>query len=262
MNKVCFTASVNFKTIKNFFSSGLNQVRKSTEIDVSKQISKIQLNIINKNLNKNRKLFFISEHIFFRNSYTNIISKPTTNILYKKHIFDSLSISSIFKSFYSNKKTKYCIDFGTGGGFPGLLLSIFFPRVFISLVDSILRKTNFHVGILNILKLKNCNSICLRGEKISNSIFHRNKYDIVTSRAVAELAELLEIFSTISNSKGKIIIMKKIEGFEKEINNTKNDFSEHDFKVKCLIKVDKKKSGKLVILYKRYRLNNKISNLN
>jgi 16S rRNA G527 N7-methylase RsmG len=102
----------------------------------------------------------------------------------------------------------------------------------------------------------------LRGEKISNSISHRNKYDIVTSRAVAELAELLKIFSTISNSKGKIIIMKKIEGFEKEINNTKNYFSELDFKVKCFIKVDKKKSGKLVILYKRYRLNKKISNLN
>ena len=49
MNKVCFTASVNFKTIKNFFSSGLNQVKKSTEINVFKQVPKIQLKINNKN---------------------------------------------------------------------------------------------------------------------------------------------------------------------------------------------------------------------
>jgi len=210
-----------------------------------------KLELKNKTFSKNRSLFLVTEHILLRNSYNNLISNQTANIIYKKHIFDSLSISTILRSFWFNKKIKNCMDFGTGGGFPGLLIAILFPEIFTSLLDSIERKTKFHLGILNILELKNCNSICIRGEKIFQSIVHREKYDIVTSRAVSELTGLLEIFSIMSNTEGKFIAMKKIESCGKEIKNTFVYFSESKFKIKCLIKVDRINTGKVLLIYKK-----------
>ena len=212
-------------------------------------LDRIKLN--DKAFYKNRSLFLVTEHILLRNSYNNLISNQTANIIYKKHIFDSLSISAILKSFWFNKKIKNCIDFGTGGGFPGLLIAILFPEIFISLLDSVERKTKFHMGILDILDLKNCNSICIRGEKIFKSIVHREKYDIVTSRAVSELIDLLQIFSIMSNIEGKFIAMKKIKSSGKEIKKTFVYFSEPKFKLKCLIKVDRTNTGKMVLIYKK-----------
>ena len=171
--------------------------------------------------------------------------------MYKKHIFDSLSIATVFKSFWLTDDVLNCIDFGTGGGFPGLLLSIAFPEIFISLLDSIERKVKFHIGIIGILNIKNCNSICLRGEQLGNLLVHQEKFDIITSRAVAELIDLLPLFSYITSSKGKLIIMKKIEGCEKEIDSTSIYFPDPKFKLKCLVKVDRKRSGKVIIIYKK-----------
>ena len=200
---------------------------------------------------KSRRLYFISEHVFLRSTYNNIISRQTSTVLYRKHIFDSLSIATVFKSFWITDDVLNCIDFGTGGGFPGLLLSIAFPEIFISLLDSIERKVKFHIGIIGILNIKNCNSICLRGEQLGNLLVYQEKFDIITSRAVAELIDLLPLFSCITSSKGKLIIMKKIEGCEKEIDSTSIYFPDPKFKLKCLVKVDRKRSGKVIIIYKK-----------
>ena len=228
----------NFKII--ILCTEISEINFSNNLKLNSKIS-----------NKNRNLFFICEHIFLRNSYSNIVSKQTSTILYKKHIFDSLSIASPFKSFWFNKKVKKCVDFGAGGGFPGLVLAIFFPQIFISMLDSIQRKTNFHNGIFSILWIKNCNSICSRGEHIIFSISHRKKYDVVTSRAVAELENLLELFVYITNSYAKFIAMKRIKGCSKELNSTHNLSIKLDFKIKSIIKIDKRYSGKVLIVYKK-----------
>lgn len=251
MTKIGFLEIFQNKKIRMILFSQQTFIKKLIKIKGNKISFSDKFSLNQGSLTKSRELFFISEHIFLRNSYNNIISKQTSHVVYKKHIFDSLSITPVVKSFWYNQKTKYCIDFGTGGGFPGLLLSIFFPEIFISLIDSIQRKTNFHNGIFDILELSNCNSMCIRGENFCNSSFHRNKYDLVTSRAVAELVDLLKIFLYISNSEGKFIAMKKISGCEKEIRDTSSYFSEFNLKLKCLVKIDRKNYGKVLILYKK-----------
>lgn len=210
-----------------------------------------KLKLERKTSKNNRSLFFITEHILLRNSYNNLVSNKTANVIYKTHIFDSLSIFWIFRSFWSTKKIKNCIDFGTGGGFPGFLVAIFFSEIFVSLLDSIERKTKFHFGVLEILNLQNCNSICIRGERIYQSIVHRTKYDIVTSRAVSELEDLLKMFYFMAKNGGKFIAMKRIKCCGKEIENTYTYFSEPNFKIKCLIKVDKRNDGKVLKIYKK-----------
>jgi len=209
------------------------------------------LKIKSKVFNNNRNLFLISEHIFLRNSYSNIISKQTSHILYKKHIFDSLTIAPTLKSFWCNKKNKNCIDFGTGGGFPGLVLAIAFPQIFFSMLDSIERKTKFHHGIIFVLNIKNCNSICSRGEYFISSISHRKRYDLVMSRAVAELVDLLELFVSMTNSDGKFIAMKKIKGCGNEFYITYNYSVKLNCKLKSLVKVDKTYLGKVLVIYKK-----------
>ena len=223
--------------------------QKHTVLKIDGQCLSHTFEVYHKISNKNKKLYLISEHTYFRNSYTNIISKQTANIIYKKHIFDSLTLISIFRCFWSNTDTKKCVDFGAGGGFPGLIISIFFPEIFITLLDSIERKINFHLGAFKILEGKNCNSICLRGEHFIHSSMHRKKYDVITSRAVAKLVDSLKLFLNLSKSKGKIFAMKKLKGCAKEINETSIYFSTAKFKLKCLMKIDKRNSGKILIIY-------------
>jgi len=203
-------------------------------------------------LHRNRKLYFVSEHVFLRNNYNNIISKQSANIIYRKHVLDSLTLMPFFKSFWYNKKTKTCLDFGTGGGFPGLVISIFFPEIFISLLDSIEKKTIFHRGTLGIIRSSNCNSICLRGERLNYSINHLKKYDLVLSRAVANLGLLIELSKTLIKSTGMFVAMKKIRGCGKEINDTIVFPLKTDVKIKCLVKVDTKRSGKVLFIFKKF----------
>ena len=200
----------------------------------------------------NRNFFYITEHVFLRNSYNNIISNQTTSTFYKKHIFDSSSIVPLIISFSNNKFPQKFMDFGTGGGFPGLVLLTYFPRVFVLFLDSIEKKNHFHEGMFRILESKNSNSISSRGEQLVLSKMHKETYHIITSRAVADLGELLKIFFKFSKDNGKLIAMKKIKGCGHEFNNAKSELSSGKIKIKCLVKIDKKKQGKSVFLFKKF----------
>lgn len=239
------------KNPRSFFSKN-TFIQEKVSIEFTKMNLSNSLENYKTLLKGNKNLFYVSEHVFLRNTYNNIISKQTTNVIYKKHIFDSLSLAPFFKSFWHTKKEKTCLDFGTGGGFPGLVLSVFFPQIFISLLDSIEKKNSFHIGILNIIKSDNCNSICFRGEKLGHSINYQEKYDLVLSRAVADLSLLICLSITFLNTKGKFTAMKKINGCAKEINNTMVFFSKPNIKLKCLVKIDNEKMGKVLVVFKKF----------
>ena len=227
-----------------------NQERENLETD--KKYLRHSSENYKKLLHRNRNLYFVSEHVFLRNNYNNIISKQTNNIIYKKHVLDSLTLAPFLKSSWYNKKTKTCLDFGTGGGFPGLVISIVFPEIFISLLDSIEKKTIFHRGTLDIIRSTNCNSICLRGEQLNYSINHQKKYDLVLSRAVANLSLLIELCKILIKPAGMFVAMKKIGGCGKEIKESVVFVSKPDVKIKCLIRVDNKKSGKVLVVFKKF----------
>ena len=111
------------------------------------------------------------------NSKINVISRKDTENFYTRHVLHSLSIAK----FIDFKKNTKIMDVGTGGGFPGIPLAIYFKKSSFTLVDSIGKKIKVVDQIVDELKIKNVISKIERAENISE------KFDFIVSRAVTQL---------------------------------------------------------------------------
>lgn len=117
------------------------------------------------------------------NAKINVISRKDMDGLYEKHILHSLSIAKAFDF----PPGLHVIDIGTGGGFPGIPLAIYFPGVSFHLTDSIGKKIKVVNAISDALQLKNVTTEHTRSEEIKN-----RKFDVAVSRAVAPLSDLIK----------------------------------------------------------------------
>jgi 16S rRNA (guanine527-N7)-methyltransferase len=115
------------------------------------------------------------------NEKINVISRKDIDSLYLKHVLHSLSIAAVFDFAEETE----IIDIGTGGGFPGIPLAIYFPKVKFHLVDSIGKKLKVIEAVASSLNLKNITIQHTRAEEIKN-----RKFDFAVSRAVAPLKDL------------------------------------------------------------------------
>jgi 16S rRNA (guanine527-N7)-methyltransferase len=117
------------------------------------------------------------------NSQINVISKKDINNLYEHHILHSLSVAKVIQF----KKNTKILDIGTGGGFPGIPLSIFFPNSYFYLNDSIGKKIKVVKAITNELDLKNVYIEHKRAEDINK------KFDFIIGRAVTNLPDFYKL---------------------------------------------------------------------
>jgi 16S rRNA (guanine527-N7)-methyltransferase len=115
------------------------------------------------------------------NSKINVISRKDIGSLYEKHVLHSLSIAAVIDFAESTQ----IIDIGTGGGFPGIPLAIYFPEAQFHLVDSIAKKLKVVEAVVHALSLQNITTQHARAEEIKN-----RKFDFAVSRAVAPLKDL------------------------------------------------------------------------
>ena len=164
------------------------------------------------------KNYFLEE-----NSKRNLISKNDEKFLYEKHIYDSLSIKLFFEKY--NIKNANILDIGCGGGFPCLPIAIEFPQMKITGIDSIAKKINSVQNISNKLKLKNLELICGRAEQLQN-----HKYDIVVSRAVADMKKISE-YALPLLKKGGFFIAYKSRKINDELDQAKDILKKYNSKV-------------------------------
>ena len=117
------------------------------------------------------------------NEKINVISRKDIDNLYEHHVLHSLAIAK----FINFKPGTQILDFGTGGGFPGVPLAIMFPECEFKLIDGTGKKIRVAQEVNNAIGLNNCHPKHLRGED------EKDKYDFVVSRAVMPLPDLLKI---------------------------------------------------------------------
>ncbi len=143
------------------------------------------------------------------NSHTNLMSKNDLKVIFEKHIIDSLAIAESEEFI----QAKNILDIGTGGGFPSVPISIFFEDKNITAVDSINKKIRFIEQVKNELGLLNLTPICSRIETLDM----KNMFDIVTSRALAPLKDIVS-YSVPFLKKNGYIAAYKSKNAQEELN--------------------------------------------
>lgn len=181
------------------------------------------------------------------NEQINVISRKDIDALYERHVLHSLAIAAIC-NFDAGTEV---VDIGTGGGFPGIPLAIFFPEVNFMLADSIGKKIKVVSEVASAIGLKNVTAVHTRVEEIKGKTF-----DYAVSRAVAPLGDLWKWISPLLRKGQKSeelpngLICLKGGDLQKEINESglqkivqawevDNIFNEESFKEKYVIYVPK-----------------------
>ena len=130
-----------------------------------------------------RQLTMLDELYREWNAKINVISRKDIDNLYEHHVLHSMAIAKMVNF----RKGSRILDFGTGGGFPGIPLAILFPECDFKLIDGTGKKIRVAQEVCNAIGLKNCHPVHLRGED------EKGKYDFVVSRAVMPLPDLVKI---------------------------------------------------------------------
>lgn len=164
-----------------------------------KKVGELGINITEEQLNQlDTYCNFLLEY----NSHTNLTAIKEEDQVYLKHFYDSLTfIKAIDVTKYEN-----LLDIGTGAGFPGMVLKIVYPNLEVTLLDSNNKKINFLKELAMKLRLTKVNFYHGRAEEFC--VKNREKFDIVTARAVTNMTALTELCLPLTKVNGYFIALK------------------------------------------------------
>ena len=180
------------------------------------------------------------------NEKINLTAITEKEQVFLKHFYDSLTLVKIINL---DKVDNLC-DLGTGAGFPGLVLKIFFPQLKLTLVDALNKRINFLDVVVKELFLENVTLVHARAEEYGKD--HRECFDVVTARALSSFPILLEYSASLLKVHGHLIAMRGLDDssdgidalkvLNLKINNVlefKLPFEESNRTLVDVIKVDK-----------------------
>ncbi len=136
------------------------------------------------------------------NTFMNLTGITDLEQVYLKHFYDS----AILLNHFDLKNIKTLCDIGTGAGFPGMVLKIIYPNLQITLVDSLEKRIKFLNYVIDTLNLEGIVTVHARAEEFA--VQNREKFDVVTARAVAHLAVLSEFCLPLVKVGGYFVPMK------------------------------------------------------
>ena len=166
-------------------------------------LSKMDFNIDEEKINQLNKYY---EMLVEKNKVMNLTAITEYDEVVIKHFVDSLAISKVFNMI----PIKNIIDIGTGAGFPGMVLKIFYPDIQFTLLDSLNKRVGFLKEVADELSLNKIEAVHGRAEDYARQTNHREKYDLCVSRAVANLSTLAE-YSLPFVKKGGYFVAYKAE---------------------------------------------------
>ena len=177
-------------------------------IEVFKEeVEKLGISLTDEKLNQ---LALFYQLLLSWNEKMNLTRITNQEEVYLKHFYDSLTL---YKEIKLETVDTLC-DVGSGAGFPGIVLKIVFPNLDITLIDSLQKRVNYLNEIIKELKLSNIRAIHTRCEDYAR--VNREKYEVVTARAVASLSILSELCVPLVKCGGIFLAMKGSKGIEEE----------------------------------------------
>lgn len=171
---------------------------------------------------KINKLKTYYEYLKEYNSHTNLTAIIEENDVYLKHFYDSLTLIKA----YDLTKNITMLDVGSGAGFPGIVIKIFYPNIKLTVIDSNNKKTTFISSLVDKLGLQDVTVVNARAEDYA--LDHLNEFDLVTSRAVAFIDIITSISLPFVKLDGKLVLMKGT--FDNEERVLKNHLDELNVK--------------------------------
>lgn len=160
-----------------------------------KAVKQLKVDLTEEKLEKLNKFYNL---LIEWNKKINLTRIEKEDEVYLKHFYDSLTIAKVVDL----SEIKALCDIGTGAGFPGIVLKIFYPNLKITLIDSLQKRVNYLNEIIKDLGLDNIEAIHVRGED------YKGQYDVVTSRAVANIEKLLGYTMHLVSPTGIFVAMK------------------------------------------------------
>lgn len=173
------------------------------------------------------------EMLVEKNKVMNLTAITEFDEVIEKHFLDSLSLIKV----YDLERNISVLDMGTGAGFPGIPLKIAFPGLKVTLADSLNKRILFLQEVIDELHLENIEAVHARAEELGKNKTYREMYDLVVSRAVANLSSLEEYCVPFVKIGGNFISYKSGE-IEEEVANAKNATFLLGGKVKDVYKFD------------------------